>query len=87
MLNRGRIVARLQFLDQGLDVFSLAARGDENRIGRRHHDHVIEADHGGEHRFIRMHEGGIAPQVAVFTDPPDEGCFRNGATSINSDPS
>jgi hypothetical protein len=50
----------------------LSPRRHENRIGRRDHDHIVEADHGGEYRVFRAdqavarigQDGGALDSVA-----------------------
>src|SRR6266446_5580963 len=49
VLNRGAIIAQLEFFDQNLDLLGLGARRDQHGVGGRHHDDVVEPDHGGEH--------------------------------------
>src|SRR6266542_1334067 len=60
VLDRGAIIVQLEFFDQSLDLLGLGARRDQHGVGGRHHDDVVEPDHGGEHRFIRAHEAVAA---------------------------
>src|SRR6266550_5220746 len=52
MLDRRTMVMRFELLDQCLHLLGLRARADQYGVRGRHHDHVVEPDHGGEYRFL-----------------------------------
>jgi hypothetical protein len=51
-----------ELLDQRLHLLGLRARPDQHGVRGRHHDDIVEPDHGGEHGFLRTYEAVAAVQ-------------------------
>src|SRR5262249_60174511 len=56
MLDCGAVISHLELIDQSVDLVGFAARGDQHGVHGRYHDHVLESDHGCQHRVLRAHE-------------------------------
>ena len=56
MLDRRAMILRLQLLHKCLDLLGLGARTHQHRVRGRHHDDIIEPDHGSQHGFLRAHQ-------------------------------
>jgi len=56
MLSRRPLVLRLELFDQSLHVLGPRARHDEDCIGCRDYNDVIEADYRCEYRFFGAHK-------------------------------
>ncbi len=62
MLDRGAVVLGLDVLDQRFHLLRFRARRDQDGVGGRDHDDVVEPDDGGEQRFLGAHEAVAAVQ-------------------------
>ena len=67
MLDRRAMILRLQLLHKCLDLLGLGARTHQHRVRGRHHDDVIEPDHGGQHGLLRAHQAVAGVQHDDWT--------------------